>query len=32
LTIEVPDLNPDQAPCRYAFAFKITGATVLAEK
>ena len=32
LTIEVPDLNPDQAPCRYAFAFKIPGATVLPEK
>jgi alpha-L-fucosidase len=32
LTIDVPDLNPDQAPCRHAFAFKITGATVKPEK
>jgi len=31
LTIDVPDLNPDQAPCRYVFVFKIAGATVLAE-
>ncbi len=32
LTIAVPDLHPDQAPCRHAFAFKITGATVKPEK
>jgi alpha-L-fucosidase len=32
LAIEVPDLNPDQAPCRYAFAFKIAGASVQPEK
>ena len=31
LTITTPDLGPDQAPCRYAFAFKITGATVIPE-
>jgi alpha-L-fucosidase len=28
LVIEVPALNPDQAPCRHAFAFKITGAAL----
>lgn len=28
LTITTPDFGPDEAPCRYAFAFKITGATV----
>ena len=32
VTVDVPDLNPDQAPCRHAFAFKITGATVKPEK
>ena len=32
LTIEVPDLNPEQAPCRHAFAFKITGASVTTGK
>jgi alpha-L-fucosidase len=31
LTITTPDLGPDQAPCRYAFTFKITGATVIPE-
>lgn len=31
-TIQVPDLDPDQAPCRYAFAFKIMGGTVSAEQ
>ena len=31
LTITTPDFGPDEAPCRYAFAFKITGATVIAE-
>jgi alpha-L-fucosidase len=31
LTITTPDLGPEQAPCRYAFAFKITGATVIAD-
>ena len=31
LTITTPDLGPDQAPCRYAFAFRITGATVMAD-
>lgn len=32
LTITTPDLGPDEAPCRYAFAFKIAGAEVLPEK
>jgi alpha-L-fucosidase len=32
LSIQTPDLGPDAAPCRYAFAFKITGAEVLPEK
>jgi alpha-L-fucosidase len=32
LTIEVPDLRPDQAPCRHAYAFKIAGAELLPEK
>ena len=31
LTITLPDFGPDEAPCRYAFAFKITGATVIPE-
>jgi alpha-L-fucosidase len=31
LTIEVPRLAPDAAPCRFAYAFKITGARVLPE-
>ena len=29
LTITLPDFGPDAAPCRYAFAFKITGASVI---
>lgn len=32
LTIEVPDLNPEQAPCRYAYAFKVTDTSVRSEK
>jgi alpha-L-fucosidase len=32
LTIKTPDLGPEGAPCRHAFAFKITGAEVLPEK
>ncbi len=32
LTIEAPDLNVDQAPCRHAYTFKIPGAKLLAEK
>jgi alpha-L-fucosidase len=28
LTITTPDLGPEAAPCRHAFTFKITGATV----
>ncbi|MHB1308357.1 MAG: alpha-L-fucosidase C-terminal domain-containing protein, partial [Limisphaerales bacterium] len=31
LTIQTPDLGPDGAPCRHAYAFKITGATVQPE-
>ncbi|MGO8745338.1 MAG: alpha-L-fucosidase [Thermoguttaceae bacterium] len=30
LTIALPDLGPEGAPCRHAFAFKINGAKVLA--
>jgi len=29
LTIEMPPLGPDEAPCRYAYAFKIPGAKLL---
>ena len=29
LTIEMPKLNPDTLPCRFAYAFKIAGAKVL---
>jgi alpha-L-fucosidase len=29
LTIQTPELGPEAAPCRYAYAFKITGAQVL---
>ena len=29
LTITTPNLGPEDAPCRHAFAFKITGATLL---
>jgi len=32
LTITMPNLGPDGAPCRYAYVFKITGAEVLPEK
>ena len=28
LTIEVPDLGPDQAPCRHAYVFRIVGGSV----
>jgi alpha-L-fucosidase len=28
LTITTPDLGPDNAPCRYAYTFKIAGATL----
>ncbi|MCC7374980.1 MAG: alpha-L-fucosidase [Verrucomicrobiales bacterium] len=31
LTITVPRLAPDQVPCQHAYAFKITGATLLPE-
>ncbi|MGO8745229.1 MAG: alpha-L-fucosidase [Thermoguttaceae bacterium] len=31
LVITLPDLGPDEAPCRHAFAFKITGAGLLPE-
>lgn len=31
LTITTPDLGPEAAPCRHAFAFKISGAEVLPE-
>ena len=30
LTLELPALGPDEAPCRYAYTFKITGAQVIA--
>ena len=29
---ETLDLGPDGAPCRHAYAFKITGAEVMGEK
>ncbi len=32
LTITTPDLGPDQAPCRYAFTFKIVGAQAIPEE
>jgi len=32
LVIEMPRLNPDRMPCRYAFTFKITGAESGPEK
>lgn len=32
LTITMPDLGPDEAPCRHAFAFKIENADALPEK
>ncbi|MBI5769343.1 MAG: alpha-L-fucosidase [Verrucomicrobia bacterium] len=31
LTITLPDLGPEAAPCRHAFVFKISGATVQPE-
>jgi alpha-L-fucosidase len=31
LIIQTPQFGPDEAPCRHAFAFKITGAEVLPE-
>lgn len=31
LTISMPDLNPDQVPCRHAYCWKITGAKLLPE-
>jgi alpha-L-fucosidase len=31
LTIDLPALGPEDAPCRYAYTFKITGAKVLPE-
>ncbi len=31
LTITLPELGPEDTPCRHAFAFKITGAEVLPE-
>ena len=31
LTILTPDLDPDEAPCQYAFAFRIAGATLGSE-
>jgi alpha-L-fucosidase len=31
LTINTPDLGPESAPCRHAFAFKIAAAEVLPE-
>jgi alpha-L-fucosidase len=32
LVIRTPALNPEEAPCRYAYAFKIGGAVLLGEK
>lgn len=32
VTITTPRLGPEEAPCRHAFAFKITGGEVLPEK
>lgn len=32
LTLTLPDLGPEAAPCRYAFAFKIPGAELLPEE
>jgi hypothetical protein len=31
LTISTPDFGPDEAPCRYAYTFKIQGGEVLPE-
>jgi alpha-L-fucosidase len=32
LTITTPSLGPDEAPCRYAYAFKISGAEILPDR
>jgi alpha-L-fucosidase len=32
LTVTMPDLGPDAAPCRHAYVIKITGAEVVPEK
>jgi alpha-L-fucosidase len=32
VTIRLPALDPDAMPCRYAYAFRIPGAKLLAEK
>jgi len=32
LSITTPELAPEEAPCRHAFVFKITGATLLLDK
>jgi alpha-L-fucosidase len=32
LTVSMPELGPDEAPCRHAFTVKITGAEVMGEK
>ena len=32
LRITTPRIGPDEAPCRYAYTFKITGAGVVPEK
>jgi len=32
LSITTPDLGPDDAPCKYAYTFKITGAETLAKQ
>ncbi len=32
LTITTPDLGPEGAPCRHAYAFKITAGEALAEQ
>ena len=32
LTVVLPKLNPDQAPCRYAYTLRISGGELLPEK
>ena len=32
LTVEMPDFGPEEAPCRYAFALRLPGATLQAEQ
>ena len=32
LTIEAPDLDPDDAPCQYAYVFKIAGGVLEPEQ